>query len=99
MLHPRDAGHRRHELAPALALGGQDVATGGGYAIEAAAPLARLLHPPPRDPAALLHAVEEGIERCDVEGEDAARAGRDELAEIVAVPRLMLQQRQDEELR
>src|SRR6185437_10362041 len=46
----------------------------------------------------LLHAIEQRIERRDLELDDAARAGLDELAQLVAVPRLLAQQRQDEEV-
>src|ERR687883_1594761 len=99
MLHPRDAVDRQHELAPRTALGREHLPPLAREAVVAAAPLAGLLHPPPLDPAAPLELVEERVERGHVEPEHAAGAGLDQLAQLVAVPRLVLEQRQDHQLR
>src|SRR6476646_4235776 len=97
--HPGDTVDGRHERLPALALRLERRAAGGRETVEAPAPLAGLLHPAADDPAALLHAVEQRIERRDIEGEDALGTRLDELLELIAMSRLDFQQRQDEELR
>src|SRR5689334_8981328 len=97
--HPRDPVDGRHELLPALALRLERGAARGREAVEALAPLARFFHPAADDPAALFHAIEQGIERRDIEREHAVGARLDELLQLVAVSRLSLQERQDEELR
>src|SRR5574338_485232 len=85
--HPGDAVDGGDELLPAVALGLEGGAAVGGEAVEALAPLAGLLDPASDDPPALLHAVEERVEGRDVEDEDAARSGLDELLELVPVSR------------
>src|SRR5262249_55714455 len=64
----------------------------------ATASLARAFYPAADDPSALFHAVEQGIERRDVEGEHAARSRLDELRQLVSVPGFRLEQREHEEL-
>src|SRR5262245_13517387 len=86
------------ECAPVVALGGEHLAAGRGQSVEAAAALAGLLDPPAGDPAALLEAAEEGLERADLEPEPAAGAALDELADFVAVAGARLDEREDEEL-
>src|SRR6185437_11257082 len=71
MAQPRDAGDRFNELAPAPALRVQRREAALGDRVIAAATLAGLLHPPSGDPAALLHAIEQRIQRRDVERQRA----------------------------
>src|SRR5262245_38742355 len=87
MIDSRDEAHRLDECLPGLALADEDAAALGGEAVEAAPPLAGLLDPAAAQPAALLEAVEQGVERCDVELEPPVRPRLDQLADLVAMPR------------
>ena len=61
-----DAGHlaeRGDEARPIRALAGQHLRAGVGDPVVAPSPLARLLDPPPADPAPRFHSVERGVER------------------------------------
>src|SRR5207237_4409418 len=87
-----------YELAPAVTLRREHGAPRRREAIETAPPLPGFLHPSTRDPAAVLHSIEQRIERRDVEGEHPLGAGLDHLLELVAVPRLRLEEGQDEKL-
>src|SRR6185369_2743557 len=84
------------ELAPTRALGLERGTAGRGELVEAPAPLAGFLDPAADDPAAVLHAVEQRIERRDVEAQNAARPRLDELLELISVPRLGVEQSEDE---
>src|SRR5882762_626207 len=94
----RDLVNGVDELAPVVTLCGEHVPAFGGQAVEAAPALARLLDPLARDPPALLEAIEEGIEGGDLELEAAAGACLDQLADLVAVARARLDERQDQQL-
>src|SRR5437870_13552234 len=98
MLESGDAIDSADELAPAVALLGEDGGASRRELVVAAAALARLLDPAPLNPAALLEAVEQRIQRRDAEAEHAARARLDQLAQLVAVARLRFDERQDEQL-
>src|SRR5688572_9184532 len=78
----RDQSNGVDEFAPVVALRGEDLLAFGGEAVEAPPPLARLLDPLARDPAALLEAVEQGIERGHLELQPPARALLDQLADL-----------------
>src|SRR4029079_4432541 len=93
-----DAADRLDELAPGVALGLEHLGAGRGEPVVAAPALAGLLDPAALDPAALLEAVEERIQMSDTEAEAAARPGFDQLAQVVSVPRLILDERQDQQL-
>src|SRR5690348_331189 len=93
--HPRDSIDCRDERLPALALRLERRSAGRREAIESPPPLARFLDPSSDDPPALLHAIQQRIERGDVEGEHALRSRFNELLELVAMPRLGVQQRQE----
>src|SRR5258706_4066230 len=86
------------ELAPRAALRREDARTGGGQPVVAAPALARFLDPAADDPAALLEPVQQRIQRGDAEFQHAARSRLDQLAQVVAVARLIFDERQDEEL-
>src|SRR5688572_13110365 len=92
MTDPGDTAQRHDELFPAAALAGEHAAAGGRDAVEAAAPLARLLDPAPLNQLPALEAIEHGIERGDVELEHALRSLFDQLADLVAVPGAVLDQ-------
>ena len=51
------------------------------------------------NPPAFLEAIQERVERCDAEGEDAAGPRFDQLAELVAMARLRLDEREDQQFR
>src|SRR5262245_31164762 len=97
MLHPRDARDGRHELLPRVPLRREHAFSFGGNAVVATPALSRLFDPAPLDHAAFLEAIQERIERCGVERQNAGRARFDELAQLVAVSRLCLDERQDEQ--
>src|SRR5262249_49945406 len=86
------------EIAPRVALRSQHARAGWRQPVVAPPPLARLLDPAALDPAALLQPVEQRVERCDAEAEQATRARFDQLAQVVAMPRLILDERQDQQL-
>src|SRR6266705_3064571 len=98
MFHPGDATDCGDELAPCIALRGEHLRALRREAVVPAAALAGLLDPPAVNPPALLEAIEHGVERGDAERENAARSGLDQLAEVVAMARLVLDERQDQEL-
>src|SRR3954463_3757617 len=86
-LNARDAVERREELLPRVALRGQHLLPRRRQAVVAAAAPARPLDPPPLNPAPLLHAVEQRVERRRVEPEHALGAVADELRYLVTVAR------------
>src|SRR5204862_8030744 len=67
--------------------------------VETPAPLVWLFDPGAFDPATLLEAIEQRIQRIDVEGELAVGACVYQLAEFVAVARPRLEDRENEQLR
>src|SRR5262249_31320238 len=92
-----DAVDRRDELAPGAALRFEHAGAGGRQPVVAPAALPRLLDPAALNPAAFLEAIEQRVERRDAGLEHAARAELDELAEVVAMARLVLDERQDQQ--
>src|SRR5262245_7469253 len=78
MIDSRDEAHRLDERFPGLALAGEDAPALGREAVEAAPPLAGLLDPAAAQPAALLEAVEQGVERRDVELQPPVRPRLDQ---------------------
>src|SRR5262245_12917018 len=85
MFPSRDEAYGLDEVVPGSALSGQYALTGRCQAIEAAPSLARLLDPRPLDPAALLEAIEQRIERVEVEHQPPARLRLDQLGQFIAV--------------
>src|SRR2546422_471087 len=63
-----------------------------------AAPLAGFFDPAALNPPALLEAIQQRVERGDAKLEDSLRARLNELAEVVAMPRLILDEREDQQL-
>src|SRR5262245_27524254 len=97
MLASGDAAHALDERRPRLSLCGQHAAAFDRHLIEAAAALVGLFDPGALDPATLFESIEQGVERIDVEGQRAAGPGVDQLAQLVAVPRPRVEQREDEQ--
>src|SRR5689334_14542473 len=98
MVDSRDPADRLGERTPRAALRFEDLRSRCGQGVVAAAALPGLLDPASLDPAAFLEAIQQRIERCHAELEDAVGLGLDQLAQVVAVARLVLEQREDEEL-
>src|SRR5688500_9145352 len=98
MFDLRDRGDRADELLPRLFVLLEHAAAFGREVVEAPPPLAGLLDPAPLEPAALLEAIEQRVQRRDVELDLAAGAQLYELADLVAVTRARLDDRQHDEL-
>src|SRR5262245_29001714 len=99
MFDSGDPSHGLHEPAPDAALPGEDLAALRRQPIKTTAPLAGALDPPSADPAPLLEAIEQRIERRDLEPNQAAGLLFDQLADFVAMPRPVLEKREDQQLR
>src|SRR5262245_18279553 len=93
--NPVDGGD---EGLPAAALLGQDAAARRREAITAAAALVRPFDPAALNPAALLEAVEQRIQRRNIEAHRSPGSALDELRDVVAVSRAGLHERQDQQL-
>src|SRR3954470_13509933 len=98
MFRPRDQLNRLDELAPVITLRGEHLAPFCRQAIKAPAALAGLLDPSSRDPAALLQPAEQWVERGHLELQPPAGSLVDQLADLVAMPRASLDQREDQQL-
>src|SRR3982074_553633 len=98
MFHSRNAANRSDERFPLLALLRQNPIPLSGETVVAPAPLIGFFNPPPLNPASLFEPVQQRVERGDVEMEFATGADLDEPANIVAVARLRLQKRKDQQL-
>src|ERR671921_804842 len=83
----RDQPYGLDEVVPGLALPHQHALPHRCEPVEAAPALTRLLDPCALDPAALLEAIEQRIERVEMEHQPPARPCLDQLAKLVAVPR------------
>src|SRR5262245_10563001 len=94
-----DLADRLDERGPRLALPREHAASLSRDFVVAPSPLARLFHPRALDPRALFESVEQRVQRVDVEGELAARARLDQLAQLVAMSRAGVEQREDQQLR
>src|SRR4051812_13503855 len=82
---------RADERVPAGSPFGQDAASRRGDAVVPLAPLSRLFDPAAVDQAAPFHPVEQRVERGRVKGQDAVRPGLDQLRDLVAVARALLE--------
>src|SRR3954463_2027151 len=98
MFISRDPVHRQHELAPRVALRREHGAAGGGQPVVAAAALTGFFDPAAKDPAALFQAIQQWIQGGDAELQHTLGACLDEPTQVVAMTRLILDQRQDEKL-
>src|SRR5688572_21603298 len=98
MVDSGDEPHRGDEGLPGSALAGEHPPALGGEPVETPAPLPRFLHPSALQPAALLEAIEEGVERGDVEFQLTGRSRLDQAADLVAVPGAALDDGEDDQL-
>src|SRR2546423_10232228 len=87
-----------HELEPSVTLAGQHLLAGRGEAIITPPPLSRLFHPAAANPSPFFEPVEQGIKRSDIKPQRSAGAQLDQLTNVVAVPRPILDQRKNEQL-
>src|ERR1041384_2512949 len=99
MTDPRHAIQRGKKIFPSAALFVQDALPLSRQLIKAATTLARLLDPTPLNQTAPLQAIEQRIERRDGELQHAIGTLLDELRNLVAVPRPVFNQSQDQHLR
>src|SRR5438552_5014011 len=88
-----------HELEPPVALAGQHLFAGRGQAIITPPPLPGLFHPASANPSPFFEPIEQGIKRSDIKSERTPRAQLDQLTNIVSMPRPILDQRKNEQLR
>ena len=95
MLGSRDAINSGDKGPPGIALIVQDLPAGLGDPIKAPAALIGLLDPASPDPSVGFQAIEQGIERCGVESQLAARTDIDQFADLVAVACAAFEERQD----
>src|SRR5947209_6764019 len=94
----RNLRDRVDELPPVIALRGEDALALGRQTIEAPPAFAGLLDPLARNPSPFLEPVEQRIERRDLEFQASAGALLDQLADLVAVARARVHEREDQEL-
>src|SRR5688572_16119922 len=94
-----DELHGPNERLPGVALAGEHATAFRGQGVETAPSFTGFLDPLSLQPSALLEAVQQGIERRDVKPHGAVRSLLDQLADLIAVARPRLQDRQDEQLR
>src|SRR5262245_7081264 len=99
MTKPRDTVDGADEGDPALALGVEHAGACGGEPVVAAPPLAGFPRPVAGDPRATLQPVEQGVKGGDMQAHHPARSVFDELAQLVAMARLVLEEGEDEKLR
>src|SRR5215213_5835404 len=93
----RHAVERGEELAPGIALRGEHFSPFRCQLVIAAAALPGLLHPLPLNPSAFLHPVEQRVQRSYVELQHPPGPLPDQLRDLIAVPRGVLDQRQDQQ--
>src|SRR6266516_4035115 len=98
MLHSRDSAHGTGKLLPLPALQPEDTLSFRRQPVIPPSSLIRFLDPPPLDPTSLFQPVQQRVERGHMKMERASRAHVDELADFVPMPRLALQQGQNQEL-
>src|SRR4026208_527929 len=94
-----DEVHCPDKCLPGVTLAGEHTTAFRGQGVETAPPFTGFLDPLPLQPPALLEAVQERIEGCDVKLHGAVRSLLDQLADLIAVARPRLQDRQDDQLR
>src|SRR3989442_14096004 len=99
MFDSRDAPHGLHECGPRLSLLCKHASPFSRDLVEPATPLGGLFDPGALDPSTLLEAIEQGIERIDVERQLASGSRLDQPAQVVTMPGPRVEQREDEQLR
>src|SRR5215813_1769608 len=98
MFHSCYTADQGDKFLPALLLRSELFPAEKRQAVVSAPTLLRFFHPASFDPAFLLQTMEQRVERRDVKLERAAGADLDELRDVVAVARLILEQRHHQQL-
>src|SRR5581483_10494928 len=98
IFQPGDAVDGSNKFNPSAAVGLEHCAAAGSQLVITAPPLSFLLYPPPYNPATLLQAIKQGVQRCNVEAQRTLTAFLDELANLVAVASPGFDQREDEQI-
>ena len=93
-----DLTQRGDESPPLLALRLEDALPRVGDAVVAASALPGPLHPAPANQPALFEAIERGVERSEREAERAVRPLFDLAGDVVAVQRLFVDEREDQQI-
>src|SRR5262245_26833565 len=97
ILESRRTLNSGHEHTPRFALLRQLLTAGCGELVEAASPLSGSFDPPARDAALRFEAIEDRIQRCDIEDDGTVGALLDARGDVVAVPRLILELREHQQ--
>src|SRR5262245_3293755 len=92
MFGPRNSANRFHKRLPSAPLGCEHFFTLRSQAVKPAPPLSFLFDPSPLDPLPFFETVQQRIEGGDVEAQGSFRAQFNQLADVVAVSRLILDQ-------
>src|SRR6516225_9152528 len=92
---PGNAIHRLNKRLPATPLRGQNLTSRRGQAVVATPPLPHLFHPSALNPAALLQAIEQRIERGHMKAQRASGALFNQFTDLVAMPRPSLHEREN----
>src|SRR5439155_24460021 len=95
--HSREIANQLEEVLPFLPLGRQHLTAFSRDPVVAAPALSRFFNPPALDPLALFELVEGGVQRGEVERERPAGSLNDELRQLVAVPRLVVEERKHDQ--
>src|SRR5262249_17875367 len=98
ILHSGEVPDQREELPPLLALRLEHAASLRRDRVIAPPPLAGLLDPAAVNPFPFLELVQRRVEGGEVEGEGAAGSLFDQLRELVAVERLIVEEREHDQL-
>src|SRR3954465_5940421 len=86
-----------HEVHPLASMAAQEALARRHDPVIAPPPLRRFFYPSPFDEAVVLQTVEQGIQRRGVHAQETIRSLLEELAQLIPVARLRLEQGEDEE--
>src|SRR5688572_3297148 len=95
---PRDPTHGLVERLPAASLAAEECAPATRQTVVPTTALPSLFGPPALDQPPFLQAVQQRIQRRHTKVERARRARVDEFRDLVAVPRAVFEQRQNQQL-
>jgi hypothetical protein len=99
MFLTRDSVDCMHKIGPTVALVFQHFLPVGSELIVAPSALSRPFDPSPSDEAPPFEAVEQWVERGNIEFEETLRALFDQLADLITVAWAVLDEREDEQFR
>jgi hypothetical protein len=97
MFLSRNSADCKHKIGPAAALVFQHFLSYGSEPIVSASALSLPLDPSPSDEASLFEAVEQWVERGNIEFEEPLRALFDQLANLITVAWALLNKREDKQ--